>query len=269
MKTALHRALSWMRGHKLKVAIVLILVALLIPRPSQSQIPSPCCVTLSLGLSTIASTLRSVIGGGLQAINSVQQAILTFQQNVVWPQAAINQARALVASIRGIFGQIHAIAQLPVNSATLPKSRQLEQTLLSRTPSRIAQAGADYKALYAPLPPATDASPEVRDLIDMTDAVAQAAMKRAIAIDALADLELQAADRINQEIQSAAPGSAPILEAQAAAWLVRANAYTQSALADLMRVRATDLANAGAELKAGAAHSGGIRQDVNDILKRR
>ena len=41
----------------------------------------------------------------------------------------------------------------------------------------------------------------------MTDAAAQAAMKRAIAIDAIADLEMQAADRIIQEVQAAAPGS--------------------------------------------------------------
>jgi hypothetical protein len=33
-----------------------------------------------------------------------------------------------------------------------------------------------------------------------------------------------------------------MIEAQADAWLVRANAYTQSALSDLMRVRAIDLA---------------------------
>ena len=54
----------------------------------------------------------------------------------------------------------------------------------------------------------------MRDLIDMTDAAAQAAMKRAIAIDAMADLELEASDRILQEIQAAAPGSAPIIEAE-------------------------------------------------------
>ena len=66
----------------------------------------------------------------------------------------------------------------------------------------------------------------------MTDAVAQDAMERAIAIDAIADQELAAADQINTNVQSATPGSAPIIEAQADAWLVRAHAYTQSALAD-------------------------------------
>jgi hypothetical protein len=67
----------------------------------------------------------------------------------------------------------------------------------------------------------------------MTDAAAQDAMKRSLAIDAIADTEMQAADWINEELQQTAPGTAPMIEAEAAAWLVRANAYTQSALAEL------------------------------------
>ena len=100
------------------------------------------------------------------------------------------------------------------------------------------------------------------------DAVAEAAMKRAIEIDAIADVELQAADRILQEIQSAAPGSAPILEAGAAAWLVRSNAYTQAALTELMRLRAVDLANAGADLKIGAQQGSNLRESINGSLRR-
>jgi hypothetical protein len=125
-----------------------------------------------------------------------------------------------------------------------------------------------YTAVYSAVPPPTDASPEVRDLIDMTDATAQAAMKRAIQIDAIADLELEAADRIIQEVQNAAPGSAPILEAGAAAWLVRANAYTQTALTELMRLRAIDLATAGAEMKLDAERGAKLRGNVNNTLKR-
>ena len=62
----------------------------------------------------------------------------------------IDEARAVVGSVRGIFGQVRTISQVSVASATLPSPRQ------------------------------PDAPPEVRNLIDMTDAVAQAAMKRAI-----------------------------------------------------------------------------------------
>src|SRR5260370_17339338 len=126
-----------------------------------------------------------------------------------------------------------------VGSADLAASQQFEQTLLSRDPNQIARTGAQYTAVYGAVPDPSAASPQVRDMTDITDAAAQAAMKRAIEIDALADLELQAADQINQSIQTAAPGSAPIIEAQADACLARSNAYTQSATAHLMRVPST------------------------------
>ncbi len=107
----------------------------------------------------------------------------------------------------------------------------------------------------------------MRDLVDMTDAEAQAALKKAVELDALADVELAAADQINQQIQNAAPGSAPILEAQAAAWLVRANAYSQSAMAELMRVRSIDLANASAQLKFSASDMNTLRNNTGQALQ--
>ena len=154
-----------------------------------------------------------------------------------------------------------------MNSATLPNSQQLEANLLSRNANQIGQTSANFMALYGPVPTATDASQQVRDLVDMTDAAAQAAMKRAIQIDALSDLELQAASQINQSIQNAAPGSAPIIEAQADAWLVRANAYTQAATADLMRLRAIDLANSSADIKMGATNTTTLRQQLMNLLQ--
>jgi len=164
--------------------------------------------------------------------------------------------------------QVRSLGQIPTASATLPNTQRFEQTLLSGDSGLIDTLDSEYKAVYTAVPPASDASPEVRDLIDMTDAAAQAAMKRAIAIDEIADLELQAADRIIQEIQAAAPGSAPILEAGTAAWLVRANAYTQTALSELMRLRAVDLAAAAAEMKLDAQRTAKLRGNVTDALKR-
>ncbi len=265
---ALKGSLQWARGHKVRVIALLLIFTLVAPKPVKSQFLDPCCGILAAGLTTISNTLGSVVGGGLNSILSVEQNIKNFEQNVVWPQNIINQARSLVASIQGIFNQIQGITQIPVNSATLPTTQQLEQSLLSRDPNQIGQTTAQYTAVYGPVPAATAASPQVRDMIDMTDAAAQAAMKRAIEIDALADLELKAADQINQSIQTAAPGSAPIIEAQADAWLVRANAYTQAATADLMRVRAIDLANASANVKNGAANTATLQQQIYNLLKR-
>lgn len=265
---ALKRGLTWTWRHKTRTVVLLVVLTLTVPRPIKSQFLDPCCGILSAGLATISSTLNSVIGGGLGDILSIEKDISAFEQTVVWPQKLINQARALVASVQGLFTQIEGIMRTPVNSATLPATQQFEQILLSRDPNQIAQTSAQYSAVYGAIPDPTVASPETRNMIDMTDAAAQAAMKRAIAIDALADLELQAADQINQGIQAAAPGSAPILEAQADAWLVRANAYTQSATADLMRVRAIDLANASANVKNGAANSSAVQQQIYNLLKR-
>src|SRR5579872_5392459 len=160
---------------------------------------------MAAGLSSISSALQNVIGGGLNQILGVDQSIQQFEQNTVWPQNLIHQARALVGGLQGIFNQIQSLTQIRVNSATLPNSQQLETTLLSRNANQISQTSTNYTALYGQVPTTTDASQQVRDMVDMTDAAAQDAMKRAIEIDALSDLELQAAGQINQAFRTLPP----------------------------------------------------------------
>jgi hypothetical protein len=251
------------------VAILALVLVLLAPRQVESQLLDPCCAILVAGLTTISSTMSNVIGGGLNSILSVDQAIQTFEQTVVWPQQQITQAHNLVNSTQGTFNTIQSVTRIPVNSATLPAPQQLEQILLSADSSQIGRTSASYSVVYGPVPDVKSASQVVRNRIDMADAAAQAAMKRSIAIDNLANLEIQAANQINQSLQVAAPGSAPIIEAQADAWLVRANAYTQAAIADLMRVRAIDLADTGATIKSGATSTTDLGQELINLLKRR
>ena len=262
----LTRSLAWIRRQKLGTAALVLVLVAAAPYTS-GQFLDPCCAILAAGLTAISNTLSSVVGGSLNSILSIEQSISNFEQQVVWPQALISQARALVGNLEATFNQIQALTRIPVNSATLPGSEQLEQNLLSRNPNQIAQTTAAYNALYGTVPSETDAPAPVRDLVDMTDAAAQAAMKRAIEIDSLADLELEAAGQITASVQNAAPGSAPILEAQADAWLIRANAYTQEATADLMRLRAVDLADSSAELKIGASNTANLRQGLINLLE--
>lgn len=262
------RSLEWTRAHKFRAVVLVAAVSLLTPPPARSQFLDPCCAILAAGLGTISSTLSNIVGGGLASILSVEKNISNFEQSVVWPRNLIAQAQSLVGSIQGTFSQMQGVMQLPVNSATLPVTKQFEQNILSGNAGQIAQTSGDYAAVYGPLPSAAAAAPETRNTIDMTDATAQAAMKKAIEIDALAALEIQAANQINQSIETAAPGSAPIIEAQADAWLVRANAYTQSATADLMRVRAIALANDSEDLKNGASNATTIQQQIYNLLKR-
>jgi len=250
------------------LAFALAVAVLILPSKARSQLGlDPCCAIISAGLDAISGLLKSVVAKPLASIQQIEQQAADFERQVVWPSAAINQARNLAVQAQGQFVQMRQVFQIPVSSATLPTPQQLEQSLLSRNPGAVAQISNYYSALYGPVVAQTDAPQPVRDLVDMTDAAAQAAMKRAVEIDALADLELQAAEQINHQLQTAAPGSADILEAQTSAWLVRANAYTQSAMAELIRVRSIELANEGARLKFSTSHTGTLHSTGGQVLQ--
>jgi hypothetical protein len=269
-KTGGAKIRRWSCRHAVLLALVLLLSTIVVPREVQGQLPSPCCAMLAEGLGTINITLGSVIGAGLQAINTILNNTNSFLQTYVWPLKAIAQALGMSGQIQGIYAQIAALLHIPIATATLPNPKQLESILMSGmsgSPGQIPNTTGSYAAVYNVVPTPQNASPAVRDLIDMNDAVAQDAMERAIAIDAIAAQELSAASQINANIQSAAPGTAPMIEAEADAWLVRANAYTQSALSDLMRVRAIDLADSGAHLKLGSGWAVLTQQDITTTLQ--
>jgi hypothetical protein len=255
-------------GRKSIFIVALLAVLVLVPFGARGQLGlDPCCAIISVGLNTISGLLKSVVAKPLSAIQQIQQQAANFEQQIVYPLTAINNARGLAGQMQGQLRQMTQLYRLPTNSATLPTPQQLEQALLSHSPQAISQISQNYSAVYGTVMAPTDAPQPVRDLVDMTDAEAQAALKKAVELDALADVELAAADQINQQIQNAAPGSAPILEAQAAAWLVRANAYSQSAMAELMRVRSIDLANASAQLKLSASDMNTLRNNTGQALQ--
>lgn len=265
----------WCWQHRTKVAAILLILSLLTPRPAEAQFGFISEAVIVAALNAINQALNNVIGGALRVMNDtlgsirgIVDAVQNLFRNIVYPQIAIDRARGLVGAVTGIYNQIRAIAQTAVNSATLVSPRRLEQTLLSRDPLSIPSVTTDFQTVYQPLPPATDAAPEVRNVIDMSDAAAQAAMKRAIVIEAIADQELRAAERMLQELQNAAPGTASMIGAQAAAWLVRSQAYTQAALADSMRLRAIELANEGAELKWNTGQTTRTRQNAGTVTRR-
>jgi hypothetical protein len=133
---------------------------------------------------------------------------------------------------------------------------------MRETSARCPTGTPPFISLYRP----TDAPAPVRDLIDMTDATAQAALKKAIAIDAAADQLMDASDQLAAELAVAAPGTAPMIEAQSAAMLVKAHALTQSATAELFRIRAIDMANTGAALKFNANHASDTRRDLTNMF---
>jgi hypothetical protein len=232
----------WYRPTVWKTTAVAAIALMLLPGRANGQFGIDLAAILA-ALSKVESLMNTYVAAPLKTINQAQQSIATYEQEIVYPIAAINQAKNSVTQFEIQFGQISNMFKVNVSSATLPQSQNLESLLLSRNTANISTVSPQFQNVYGVVMPQNAASPQLRNMTDMTDAQAQDAMKRAIQIDALADAELAEADQMGQQISAAAPGSAPILEAEADVWVVRANAYTQAALAELMRTRGIDIAN--------------------------
>jgi hypothetical protein len=265
--------MSWIWTQRTKILVLLLVMTLVAPQPAKGQFIDVAAIVSAIG--AINTAITNVIGAGLRdisgalnAVNGVLNAIQSFFQNTIYPLDAINRARGVVGAVQGFYNVIRGLVNLNVASATLANPRQLETVLLSRNAGNIGQVANRFTTVYQAIPPPTDAPPAVRDLIDMTDATAQAAFKKAIAIDAAADRLMDASDQLAAELAVAAPGTAPMIEAQSAAMLVKAHALTQSATAELFRIRAIDMANTGASLKFNANHASDTRRDVTNMFKK-
>jgi hypothetical protein len=242
IEAAQHQHHPWYQPTLLKVATVALALLVIVPNRANGQFGIDIAAILA-ALSKMQSLMSTYMAAPLQTINQYEQSTAAYEQQVMYPLSAINQAKSSVAQFENQFTNVSSLFHVNVSSATLPQSQNLESVLLSRNAANVSTVSPQYQSVYGVVMPQNSASPAVRTMTDMTDAQAQDAMKRAIEIDALADAELSEADQMGQQISQAAPGSAPILEAEADIWVVRANAYTQAALAELMRTRGIDLAN--------------------------
>jgi len=265
-------------NHRLHLVVLLLVVALIAPQQAPAQFPFPIpgidWAPVVTAIGAIGSVISNVVVPGLRIINTalngvsgVLGALNNFFHNVVYPADAIARAQALVGQGEALYAQIRAIANIHIASATLPSPQNLEGVLLSRNPLNIPSIAGAFQSVYQAVPADGNAAPQTRDMIDMTDAVAQDAMKRAVEFDAIADTEQQAAASMEEELQTAAPGTAPMVEAEAAAWLVRANAYTQAALSEVIRIRAIALANNSAQMKSNANNAAEVRHNSTQAFQ--
>ena len=243
-----------------------VVVSLAAPRPAQAQFGAEIGVIIA-GLTQISSILQSAVAVPLQAIQSVEAEQQQFQQLVVFPQQAIASAKAMAAGFTAPFQQMQALMQLNYSSATLPLPQQLEQQMLSADPNNIPNLTQTYSAVYGQLPAQTAAPQQILLTVDMTDAEAQDAMKKSVELDALADREMEVAQQLNRQIQSAAPGTAAILEAEGSAWVVQANAYSQSAMAELLRVESAGISNSSTDLKNSTQQTQQFDQNLTNFLQ--
>jgi len=148
MKERLKSVCSWTKKRAWLLVLLLALVPLSQHRIHGQILPDPCCPILIAGLGTIADLLRTVIGGPLDEIRSIQDEINRYQREVIWPQEAINRARALVGTVTGMVTQLRSLIHINVQSATLPQPVSLERTLLSANPDSVNQVAGEYAAVY-------------------------------------------------------------------------------------------------------------------------
>jgi len=258
----------WWRPTVWKAAALAVAALMLLPDYANGQFGIDIAAIMA-ALSKVESLMSTYVAAPLKTINQTQQTVAKYEQEVVYPIAAINQARNSVTQFENQFSSISNLFKGNISSATLPQSQNLESILLSRNVGSLSTVSPQFQNVYGVVMAQNAASPQIRNMTDMTDAQAQDAMKRAIQIDALADAELAEADKMGQQISTAAPGSAPILEAEADVWVVRANAYTQSALAELMRTRGIDIANQSKLSKLAATDSTSSNRLINGVLTNR
>jgi hypothetical protein len=258
----------WWRPTVWKATGLAVVALMLLPGRANGQFGIDIAAIMA-ALSKVESLMSTYVAAPLKTINQTQQTVAKYEQEVIYPIAAINQARNSVTQFENQFSQVTNLFKGNVSSATLPQSQNLESILLSRNAGSISTVSPQFQNVYGVVMAQNSASPQIRNMTDMTDAQAQDAMKRAIQIDALADAELAEADKMGQQISTAAPGSAPILEAEADVWVVRANAYTQSALAELMRTRGIDIANQSKLSKLAATDSTSSNGLINGVLTNR
>jgi hypothetical protein len=234
-------------------------------QPAHSQFGVDIAAILA-GLKEVDGTLNSAVASPLKLINQVEQQERQFQQEVLYPIAAINSARQMATSFSSSFLSFRQLASVNIASAQLPYPQQLERQMLSADPNDIGTIGSAYQNVFSPLPPQTAVPQNIAYQIDMGDAQAQDALKKAIELDAFAAREMEVAQKLNQQIAASAPGTAPMLDAEASAWVVQANAYTQMGMAELLRVNSANLSNRGGALKDSTTQMQNLNQRMLQIL---
>ena len=220
-------------------SLAAVVLCLFSAKPASAQFDMGVILAM---MTSIQQVITSTITPILTTVNSVESNIKQFQQTVMYPMSEINQVKSMATSFGSQMTNMQNQFKNPVNSTTLSATSNLEKQLLGGNPNSVASIASSYSSVYGSLPSSTSVSSDVRTVVDMNDAQAQDGFKTAVKLDAIATTEAQLSQQYMQQLASTAPGNAPLVQAQAAAWNLQASAYTQQALAELLRVQAAETA---------------------------
>lgn len=239
-------------------------VGLVSPPPAAAQ------GSLVAAIQSVLNVINGLIKTALNSVNSVRAAVSNFYQQVTWPVALINQAKAMVTLMIGQYrGLMQSIFSIDLRSATLPNPSALEYVMRNHQTNDFASLATSFGNTYRAVPAATAVSAADRTMMDMDDALAVDNLKTLKESDAADDLTLRAADNIENAASQAAPGSAPFLTATAVVASIQSQALTQKILAAELRQAAARLAHENALRKRGATMTGDVNTQILNLLQRK
>jgi hypothetical protein len=250
----------WRR--RILACILLIEACVLVPKYAHGQFLNV--------FDSIFSSIQNDIGGSLSQINQVMQQTQKLYQTTLAPLAALNQARGFVAnSINTYRGQMNQIFNTSFTSAVTPGPQQFESILHSRLSSQIPALQVSFTTNYGAVPQVNTASPQDRVMMDLDDALGQENLKTTLIADQGADVILQTANQMENQVAVSTPGSNSFLTAQAQVSNLRCQAYIQKMLASELRQEAGRIAHDNVLVKRRTAATGGINGLITGALTAR
>ena len=219
-------------------------------------------------IQAVLNVINGMLKNALTAINTARTAMNALYQNFVWPLQLINQARTQVTQMINQYRALMAsILNMNLRSATLPTPQSLETVMRDHQVNNFNSLSQSFGNTYGAIPTSVDASQADRDMSDMDDALTLDSLKTLKASDNATDLELQAANAIENSASQAAPGSAPFMTASAVASTIRSQALTQKMLAAELRQEAAHIAHQNGFRKRGATFTTQFRTLMMNLLQ--
>ena len=244
------------------VAGILVSTLLVVPPLAEAQ------GGLVQAIQAVLNVINGMLKNALTAINTARTAINNLYQNLVWPVQLINQARAQVTQMINQYRALMAsILNINLCSATLPTPQSLETVMRDHQVNNLYSLSQSFGNTYRAIPASLDASQADRDMSDMDDALTLDSLKTLKASDNATDLELEAANAIENSASQAAPGSAPFMTASAVASSIRSQALTQKMLAAELRQEAGHIAHQNGFRKRGATFTTQFRSLMMNLLQ--
>ena len=236
-----------------------LLLSLLIPTGAYAQFG---------GLfSAILGTITGPIGGALTEINTIRTEVLETEREVLFPVALIEETKNYIATIKASYrGWMNSVFSIRVNSAALPASQSMETEFLSAQTGQIPGFTQSYRTEYG-AQPAMGAAPQLNlQMMDIEDATAKDATEQSMAADRATQTMLQTAQKIEDQAEATAPGTADMVAAEARTAELASIAMQQKLLAYQLREAAIELAQRNAVLKQSAANMQNLNQQLLNNL---